>query len=163
MKVMLTGGRVAAPADIRTLESSSGIALEPEYRDFISQHDGATPDANIFVVAENNNAGITRFIPVDKIREEMSFIEELPHRWFPVAWAEGGDYVLIASDEAGGVWYWDNEIEGGFTRLADNFGAFLESLEPFDPNNVEPPQGHVVWFDPEFVKNVKRSQGDTDV
>ena len=74
-----------------------------------------------------------------------------------MAWAEGGNYVLVDEGRKGTVWFWDHEIPDAPTELAPNFGAFLNLLEPFDIATIQLKPGQVkkVWIDPEFLKRLK--------
>ncbi|MBX3432813.1 MAG: SMI1/KNR4 family protein [Pirellulales bacterium] len=100
-----------------------------------------------------NDSGVNRFIPVRQILAERKNIEELSARAFPIAWAEGGNYVLIDLDAAGAVFFWDHETAES-TKLADDFDGFLATLQPFNVDDIELKPGQVksVWVDPDFLK-----------
>src|SRR5688572_15909649 len=119
MKVKLTRGRPASQEQIVALERQLGEALHPDYLDFLSHDDGAKPESNIFDVGTTNHSGVNGFIPVQEIVSEMARIENLPLRSFPVAWAEGGNYVFINQEERGAVFFWDHELPEQPIRLAD--------------------------------------------
>ena len=74
-----------------------------------------------------------------------------------MAWAEGGNYVFVDEAMNGAVFFWDHEIPEEPTKLADNFQAFLDGLQPFDVKSIELKPGQVkrVWVDPEFLKKLK--------
>jgi len=52
--------------------------------------------------------------------------------------------------------FWDHELPDKLTKLAGSFAAFLELLEPFDPDSIQLKHGQVerVWIDPEFLKKL---------
>ncbi len=77
---------------------------------------------------------------------------------YPVAWADGGDFVFIDEGRNGSIFYLNHEVFNDHTKLADNFDAFLDLLEPFDVRSIELKPGQVkkVWVDPEFLKKLKK-------
>ena len=95
MKVKLTKGRPASRDKIELLQRKLGEQLPSEFGEFVAVNDGAVPETNIFNVGATNNCGVNGFIPVKEIVAEMAYIENLPPRSFPVAWAECGNYVFI--------------------------------------------------------------------
>ncbi|MBC3930031.1 SMI1/KNR4 family protein [Undibacterium sp. CY21W] len=157
MKLKLTKGRAASRSEITALERKIGMAIAPEFVEFAVENDGAEPETNIFKISEANESGVNGFIPVKEIYKESSRIENLPQFSFPVAWAEGGNYVLICQGENGAVYFWDHEQPDNITRLAANFGLFLNLLEPFDVSTVKLKPGQVkeAWIDPDFLKSLK--------
>jgi hypothetical protein len=155
MKLKLANGRRALPSDIATLETILGGPPSPDFIDFVRENDGAEPETNIFRIDAGNESGVTGFIPMCKIVEEMRHIENLPEKSFPIAWAEGGNYVLI--NQAGGaVFFWDHERPDMLIRLGDSFLAFLELLKPFDVSSIKlkPDQVKRAWIDPDFLKSL---------
>jgi hypothetical protein len=158
MKVKLKNGRPAAEGMALTLEHALGCRLSDSFKGFISSRDGAKPETNIFKINEQNDSGVNGFIPVAEIQRERAFIEDIPAKAYPVAWAEGGNYVFIDEGKNGAVYFWDHEAPQSVTELAANFGAFLDPLEPFDINTIELKPGQVkkVWVDPEFLNRLKK-------
>jgi len=156
MKIKLTKGRAALPADIASLEAILGGLPSHEFIDFVRENDGAEPETNIFRIDAGNESGVNGFIPMCKIAEEMRHIENLPEKSFPIAWAEGGNYVLINQAAGGGVFFWDHERPDNLIRLTDSFFAFLELLQPFDVNTIKLKPGQVkkAWIDPDFLKGL---------
>jgi hypothetical protein len=146
MKVKLKNGRPAAEGMALTLEHALGCRLSDSFKGFISSRDGAKPETNIFKINEQNDSGVNGFIP------------DIPAKAYPVAWAEGGNYVFIDEGKNGAVYFWDHEAPQSVTELAANFGAFLDPLEPFDINTIELKPGQVkkVWVDPEFLNRLKK-------
>jgi hypothetical protein len=122
---------------------------------FIRQHDGAEPETNIFKIGSANESGVNGFIPVRKIPDERANIENLPSTAFPVAWAEGGNYVFVDA-ASGAVYFWDHEQPEAPVQMASDFAAFAEMLEPFDPGSIKLRPGQVksAWIDPDFLKSL---------
>jgi SMI1 / KNR4 family (SUKH-1) len=158
MKVKLSKGRAASESDIAALEQRLGVPIALEFVRFVLENDGAVPETNIFKIGETNNeSGVNGFIPVKEIIKEMSRIKNLPKNAFPVAWAEGGNYVFINQCENGTVFFWDHEQPDDITRLANSLYSFLELLEPFDMSTIELKPGQVkkAWIDPDFFKSIQ--------
>lgn len=155
MKLKLTNGRSARPANIEKLEREIGEALPSSFLEFIRQHDGAEPETNICKIRGTNDLGFNGFIPVREIPDERANIENLPSTGFPVAWAEGGNYVFVDA-ASGAVYFWDHEQPTPPVQIASDFAAFVEMLEPFDPGSIKLRPGQVkrVWIDPDFLKSL---------
>jgi len=101
---------------------------------------------------------VNQFIPVAEIQKERAYLENIPAKAYPIAWAECGNYVFVDEGKNGAVFFWDHEIPEEITELAANFGAFLDLLEPFDIKTIELKPGQVkrVWVNPEFLKRLKK-------
>ena len=157
MKIKLTKGRNAAQGDIAALQRIVGRSLSLDVLEFLSRNDGAEPETNIFKIGDKNEGGVNGFIPVKKIAGEMQLIDDLPDGSYPIAWAEGGNYIVINEVDAGAVFFWDHEGIDGMVRLTDNFRLFLDILEPFDVNSIKLKPGQVkkAWIDPDFLKDVQ--------
>lgn len=155
MKIKLTKGRSALPSDVQELEREIGKVLPNSFLEFVRQHDGAEPETNIFKIAGSNESGVNGFIPVREVLAERANIENLPVTAFPVAWAEGGNYVSIDA-ASGTVYFWDHEQPDPLIQIASDFTAFLEMLEPFDLSLVKlkPDQVESAWIDPDFLKSL---------
>ena len=155
MSIKMTKGGSASEADIAALEEFLGTTLPKELKTFLTKHDGAEPETNIFQINEQNDSGVNRFIPAREVLRERERIENLASRAFPIAWAEGGNFVLIDMNAGGEVQFWDHET-GDITMLANSFDSFLSALRPFDVDDIELKPGQVksVWVDPDFLKNL---------
>lgn len=157
MKLKLQGGRAASEQNVLALETRLGCKLSDSFRKFLQANDGAKPETNIFRISDNNECGVNRFIPSDEVLKERSYIENIPPKAFPVAWAEGGNYVFVDEGKNGAVYFWDHET-AEVTELASTFGDFLNLLQPFDITTVKLKPGQVkrVWVDPDFLKRLKK-------
>src|SRR5687767_5420943 len=140
---------------LRVLEAALGARLPDDYRTFLRRHNGAAPEPNIFPVGEANGSGVNRFIPVSQIlRERESLAVEIPPAALPIAWAEGGNYVLLDLGRDGLIAFWDLELPERLAPLSESFAEFLSGLRPFDTSDVELEPGQVqsAWIDPDFLK-----------
>lgn len=157
MKIRLKNGKGASEERILSLEATLGCRLSDSFRNFLQTHDGAEPETNRFRINEKNSSGVNRFIPVREIQRERTRIENIPRGAYPIAWAEGGNYVFVDEDKGDAVFFWDHEIPDKPVKLASGFDAFLELLEPFDIKTVQlkPSQVKKVWVDPDFLKTLK--------
>jgi hypothetical protein len=157
MKIRLQNGKPASEEAILALEAVLGCRLSDSFRAFAGAHDGAKPEPNIFRNSDSN-CGVNRFIPVNEIQKERPRVENIPRRGYPVAWAEGGNYVFVDEDSNGAVFFWDHELPEESIELAATFSAFLDLLEPFDISTIQLKPGQVkkVWVDPEFLKRLKK-------
>jgi hypothetical protein len=156
MKIKLTNGRSAEPMDIEKLQREVGSKLPPSLVEFLHHHDGAKPETNSFKIGDTNESGVNRFIPLSDILSERRNLETLPTTAFPIAWAEGGNYVFIDMAAEGAVFFWDHEQPEPPTLLASDFASFLNMLEPFDPASIKLRPGQVkrAWIDPDFLKSL---------
>jgi hypothetical protein len=157
MKVKLTKGRSATKDDVSALQGVIGRPLSPDVLAFFAESDGAEPETNIFKINNGNESGVNDFIPVKKIANEIRAIGSLPSGAYPIAWAEGGNYIIVNETENGAVFFWEHEKVDGVVRLASNFNSFLRMLEPFDINSIELKPGQVkkAWIDPDFLKDIQ--------
>jgi hypothetical protein len=159
MKVKLKNGRRASEEAIVALETVLGRTVSHSFRIFVQTYDGAEPETNTFRISEDNDSGVNEFIPTSKILNERAYVRGIPTGAYPVAWAEGGNYVFVDEGQSGAVYYWDHELtDGPVTRLASDFDTFLNLLEPFDIRTIKlkPDQVEKVWIDPEFLKSLKK-------
>jgi hypothetical protein len=161
MRLKLNNGRAASQDAIDVLQQKIGEPLVSDFLEFVAEHDAAEPETNTFKVGTANASGVNGFIPVAEILTETKRIENLPSRSFPVAWAEGGNYVILNQAEKGTVYFWDHEQPDQLVRLSNSFRLFLESLEPFDVSTIKlkPGQVKAAWINPEFLKKLQVGKG----
>src|SRR5215831_12572269 len=108
MTVKLQNGRAASLEAIRILELSLGHRISNSFSDFAKVNDGAEPESNRFEIDEHNGAGVDGFIPINEIPKERKFLEPIPAKAYPIAWASCGNYVFIDEDSGGAVFFWDH-------------------------------------------------------
>lgn len=155
MPVKISGASPVSKIDIDRFSTELGNKLPNTYEEFLSLHNGAKPETNVFRISNDNNCGVDRFIPVLKIRDEIKNIDHVSSAKIPIAWAEGGNYLLLDLD-SGKISFWDHEIPEEQYDLAPDINTFLEQLKPFDPSTVTLKEGQVesAWIDPDFLKNL---------
>lgn len=158
--------RKALPAPssdaIKNLEATIKVSLPQEYIDLLGTMNGAYIQENIFDIPGGNNAGVSQFIPFDKIIYCKSLIEQTgPKKFLPFAYASGGNYVCLSIKERefGVVYFFDHEVPGmkALTKIAPSLSNFLDVLRPFSVDDVELDPNDVgeVWIDPDFLKQIK--------
>ena len=69
-----------------------------------------------------------------------------------MAWDTNGNYVVLDQRAGGGVFFRVHELPRESFKLANNFGEFLEVLEPFADLPDSEAEVISVWVDPEFLK-----------
>lgn len=158
MRLELANGSPASKEDIAFLEQKLRTPLPADLVAFLQLYDGAEPEPNIFKIGATNAAGVNGFIPAGDIPREAQYVENLRAGSFPIAWAEGGNYILVDAASGGAVFFWDHEIPDSTTKLADSFPSFLDLLEPFDAKTMQLTPGQVIsaWVDPDFLKALKK-------
>lgn len=149
MKIKLKKYSPASEIEIQELETKSGINLPVDFRNFLRQYNGATPEENVF--DDDVSVSVDRFLPVSDINRRTSKIEGLPKNALAIAEAPSGNIIYLTKDKKY-IYYWDHEIEGGDKKLASSFDAFLNKLKPFDVSSIQLKPGQVksVWVDPDF-------------
>lgn len=154
--VSLKGGKTHNNDEIDDVETELGLRFPDDYRRFLLGQDGARPESNIFTVSEALESGVNQFIPMNEIRKERDYLDNLAPVEIPIAWAEGGNYVCLNMSGKGSIFFWDHEEPDTKHRLADNFAEFFEMLSPFDPEEVtlKPGQVKKAWIDPDFLKSL---------
>jgi hypothetical protein len=145
----------ASEAELSRLLRHMGSSPPSDYVEFLRHRNGCRIEGNVFRIDERNSVGVNSFLDVHRvIAEKAELGDRLSTLTWPVADAEGGNYVCLSCDNAGcwRVVFWDHETEAE-TVLGDSFSEFLEALSPFGPASVELKPGQVisVWVDPNFV------------
>jgi hypothetical protein len=156
MRIRVKKGGSASESDVAKLQRKVGVSLPIDFLQFVARNDGAEPETNIFQVG-SNESGINGFIPVREIPREIENIENLPPHSFPLAWAEGGNYLLLCFSGSWEVYFWDHEQPENFVRLGPGLARFLELIEPLDVTSIKLKPGQVkkAWIDPDFLKDLK--------
>ena len=109
MKIKLKNGKPVSEETILVFEVALACRLSDSFRNFLHVYDGAEPETNIFKISENNESGVNIFIPLNEIQKERTRIENISEMAYPVAWAEGGNYIIIDEARNGAVFFWDHE------------------------------------------------------
>ncbi|MCU8075778.1 SMI1/KNR4 family protein [Shewanella sp. SM29] len=157
MSVKFSKPKAIEPKDIELLAQALGYSIPDDLKKFFLEFNGSKPEINIFTVSPNNESGVNELIPISKIGGECKYLDHVGKRVFPVAVAEGGNYVVIDLDQGQSVYFWDHEEPQNMIKLASSIYEFLDALMPFDPDSVELKEGQVesVWIDPDFLKSLK--------
>jgi hypothetical protein len=131
----------------------SGVIVPEKFKKYLQEFNGAQPRANVFSIDEKNESGVNKLIPVSQMIEEQKYLENV----FPIAWLEGGNYVVVDFDKNASIYFWDHEEPENPTLLGSDVYDFLSKLKPFDPDSVELKEGQVesAWIDPDFLKSLK--------
>lgn len=132
------------------VERVLGCALPASLRAFARDHDGAEPEDNTFDVPDNQS-GVRAFISLADVPQLRREIDGFPKTGVPVAEDGCGNYVWL-KPETGEILFWDHEIESDGVVIANNFEAFIASLQPFDRDSAQLQPGQVkhVWIHPDF-------------
>ncbi|GAB2895418.1 hypothetical protein GCM10027093_33670 [Paraburkholderia jirisanensis] len=149
-------------ADITALEKTIGARLPTDYLNFLQTQNGVIFTSNEFDIPGGNHAGINQFIPFEKLLYEKSLIEQTGNFGFlPIAYAEGGNYVCLATRklDIGEIYFCDHEIPGeeAYSRLASSLSEFFDLIRPFSVDDIEIDKNKVkkIWINPEFLKRIK--------
>ncbi len=147
----------STPDRLQRLLPSAAASEHSDWLDFLQRNDGAVPETNEFDVSGAAGSGVQAFFGAEQsVAAHRRLGDRMPGHLFPVAEAEGGNYVCLGlTPGTGGVFFWDHETEEA-TRIAASFSAFQDGLRPFDPDSVELAEGQVVsaWIDPAFLASL---------
>lgn len=138
MKVVLRNGKRASEEAIDALESALGYPLSGPVKAFVLAHDGAGPETNIFRISDNKGSGVNGFIPVGEILKARARIENIPAKAYPVAWAEGGNFVCVDEEKNGWAYYWDHELPGEPYQSGCGFCSLSGTPRSFRYKNDQP-------------------------
>ena len=155
MSVDLKDGKQASEPDVVALEAVIEQPLDFQFRRFVETNDGAYPEDNSFPVGDiAHMGGVDRFIPIESIIRQREYIEDIGPHAYPVALSACGNYVILDQGKEGAIFFWDHEVEGGLTKIADRFDGFLNLLEPFDVASIKLAPGQVksAWINPDLLK-----------
>lgn len=157
MNIKFSKPKAIEQKDMIAFSQAIGCTLSGEVERFFLELNGSKPETNIFTVNEDNESGVNELIPVSKVLDERKYLDYVGGEVFPIAIAEGGNYVVIDFDKGQSVWFWDHEDPRNMTRLASSIYEFLDNLMPFDSESVELKDGQVesAWIDPDFFKSLK--------
>lgn len=155
MTVKMSKSEPVSETQIKEFQKETGLRLPASYCKFLQRYNGSTPETNIFGIAEDNESGVNRFIPMAELLVEREFLHSVASNVLPIAWAEGGNYVVIDLQDSGAIYFWDHEEPERRHRLASDIDEFLLNLEAFDQSKVELKDGQVisVWVDPSLLKS----------
>ena len=152
----------ASEAEVIGFEQQIGFSIPTDYRLFLKQNNGAIPETNEFDLPSDGGSGVNEFLSLTAIVETKSRMGDrfLPLAW-PIAFAEGGNYVCLVTGDNPGIYFWDHEFESeedepatwdNMIRLADCFDSFFSMLRKLDVSSIElkPDQVQSTWINPDF-------------
>lgn len=144
---------------VAKVAAALNLTLPVGYLQRLAEINGAVPESNIFDVADRNNSGVNQFIPFDRVSYEVGLLEQHGVETFlPIAYAEGGNYVCVATKglDEGKVFFLDHEIPGlaALTKVAASIEDFFQMLRPFTSEDIKLKPGQVkrAWIDPDLLK-----------
>ncbi|MDU8357801.1 SMI1/KNR4 family protein [Pseudomonas syringae group sp. J309-1] len=157
MRVNFSKSKAVNQKDISDFSRAFGCSLPDQVVDFFLEFNGSKPETNTFSVGDDNESGVNKLICISEVLDERKFLDFIGIKVFPVAIAEGGNYVVIDLNQGQSVFFWDHEKPAEMTFLASDIQEFLNGLVPFDPDSIELKEGQVesVWIDPDFLKSLK--------
>lgn len=143
--------------EIDLFSQEIGCALAEDVQKYFLGFNGAKPEANIFDVSDSNESGVNELIPSSKIVDERKSLDHVGESVYPIALAEGGNYLVIDFAQDSSVYFWDHEEPENLTLLEAEIYAFISKLKQFDPDSIELKEGQVesAWIDPDFLKSFK--------
>lgn len=144
--VTITGsGPMLSSEKLKALEERLDIALPEQYRDFLLQHNGGTPDLALFECAGGGGSFVRSFLGAHEgphSNFEVKFLalkvtrKALPDNIVAVAEDGFGNLVCLslAGADVGSVYFWDHERETetpsykNMHLIAPSFNEFLAAL-----------------------------------
>ena len=148
MAISLDRTGAASDASIKALTERYGD-LPSEFVEFLAIHDGVQPPSNV-LAGTNYGVSVNGFLPASEIIDRANSTEGLSSNLLPFGEDDSGNFVCICAEDHR-VYFWDHEIDNDKV-VAENFGEFLERLEPFDLSSIrlKPGQDLGGWVDPDF-------------
>ncbi len=139
---------------LQELEKRLAIRLPHQYRDFLLQHNGGTPNPNLFDCVDGGGSFVQSFLAIQEGAHsnfEGYFIalkatsKVLPDNIVAVAKDGFGNLVCLSfvGEDAGAVYFWDHERQAkepsykNLHLIAPTFNEFLASLYAKPVNRFE--------------------------
>ena len=148
---LIDQGASLTTAQVDRIEDRLGMKLPDEYRNFLLDHNGGTPEPRAFPIVDfdKNPKGLVQvFFRIDDGIESSRldwnykvFKGRIPKELFPIACDDGGGLICltISGTNVGAIYYWDFY---GETRpptfdnvypVAGSLGEFFDSIHEWDP------------------------------
>lgn len=154
MKIELLKKKSINSNDINAFVKEIGYPITKELHSFLINYNGSTPEPNFFRVNKDTECSINKFIPLgEMIKEKNSYLNDLGSNYYPIADAEGGNYLVIDFSDRCSVYFWDHEQFDKLFFIAKDIDSFLKKLDRLEEINVEPEDVISVWVDPKFLKD----------
>jgi cell wall assembly regulator SMI1 len=132
------------PERLAELESQLDNKLPQDYKSFLLEHNGGTPEKTLFQIPDcDGDALVDYFLGIDRPNGDLldwkeELADDLGEEYLPIAFDPGGNALLLKLSE-GTILYWDSarhfpvstDEENTFW-IADSFTQLLSSLRKFD-------------------------------
>jgi SMI1 / KNR4 family (SUKH-1) len=140
----------ASAEQIESVEEELGVELPDDYRRFLERHNGGDLEDNflppkadasaryLYSAGPNADDDIYDLVSAAAFYRPGSPADpEIDADYLPIGEDDGGNVIClkVRGDDGGAVYLWSHdafENTNPFTRLADSFEAFFESLRPID-------------------------------
>jgi len=154
IRVALRNAGSASAEDIAKLVSQLGGDIDPDYKFFVGQYDGASLKSNAYRIDDlEEMAGIRQFIPVNEILECRKIFENyefgISRTSFPIAENAGGHFTLMDVRHTGCVFFWNRDFDK-ISTVCDSFLGFLDSINPIELPDKMDRRSAKVWISPDF-------------
>lgn len=140
--------------ELLTLQQKVGAPIPLDFATFLSKHNGAFPDVNLFRASNGIGGTVTEFLSTDRmLATKRLMFDRFPEDLWPIAQTESGNFVLMRFRHPVSVLFWDHETEY-IVVLADSFDEFFVSMQPYETNAVllRPEQVLEAWIDPDLLR-----------
>lgn len=138
--------------ELDALEAHYGVSLLPAILEFYRQFNGAKLPLNELAGSEGNVA-LNQFIPASEVLYEVRIFEFSNRGELPIAWAEGGNYVVVDVLD-GKVYFVDHEVHDGGLLIAPTIEQLLQNLMSSAPASG-PSSGKILQIDPDFLRRIQ--------
>ncbi|MEJ2664941.1 MAG: SMI1/KNR4 family protein [Spirochaetia bacterium] len=160
---LIKKGKPITLEQLQSIEQLLGGKLPSDFKNFLMENNGGEPEINEFDIPDlKSGSGVSQFLSADEIiNKKESMKERFVDEAWPIAQAEGGNYICLVTGKKSGIYYWEHESEAeegrpanfdNLFKVADTFSHFFDALKKFDisKNNLKPGQVKKVWVDPDF-------------
>lgn len=95
MSIKFSDPKSIEQKDIDFFAQCLGCTIPDDLKTFFIEFNGSKPENNIFRISQNNESGVNELIPLSQILTERKYLDHVGAKVFPVALAEGGNYIVI--------------------------------------------------------------------
>ncbi|MBE3665694.1 hypothetical protein BOO30_07335 [Vibrio navarrensis] len=154
MKIKYSKSKPIREEEFEFFSQELGSNFSEKLKQFFINFNGSKPQDNVFKISHDNECGIDEFIPFSKILEERKYLYHVDSKVIPIAWAEGGNYIVVDLDNCESVYFLDHEEPQRLVKLATDIYEFLSEIKPFNLKEFVLKEGQVKsgWINPELLK-----------
>ena len=125
---------------LRAIEAKLGVTLPDDYRAFLHEHNGGSPEPSDFVISDDEGEdtvsvlyGLHRDANYSLEGNLAAYKTHIPRSMIPIGEDPGGNQLCLGlvGAERGRVYFWDHETLN-INEIAPSFSAFLDSLYDAD-------------------------------